>query len=376
VSSPPALEGVIRQTSLCIIARTTWRGRAAVVVMGAPGVERDEVAPALEALAAAHRRARHPHLAPVGEDASRAATPWVVFDCPAVCDTATLLARLSEGFERIPYQAADAHIVSLRDALRAGHAAAPPAFLGRICPHNVLHDARGGWWLLGLGRNVPLEERGGRFDPLAQVFQAPELVGLAAPAAITDFVALILFMRSVLAYVDLPNPLARLLRGEFEPGDEVLAGLVLEFEQRVMSALPGQRATIDEAIDVSNRIRAALGVQLDEGRFRALAQRLLSGVGTPVATLRADAAELEGQAGRVRLGRAQRRLLLALQEATTHGTSLDIEACVAAGWPGQRLIFESGRNRVYAVIRQLRSAGVPIERFDGGYRLSAPLGRG
>jgi hypothetical protein len=198
----------------------------------------------------------------------------------------------------------------------------------------------------------------------------------SAGAAITDFVALILFMRSVLAYVDLPNPLARLLRGEFEPGDEVLAGLVLEFEQRVMSALPGQRATIDEAIDVSNRIRAALGVQLDEGRFRALAQRLLSGVGTPVATLRADAAELEGQAGRVRLGRAQRRLLLALQEATTHGTSLDIEACVAAGWPGQRLIFESGRNRVYAVIRQLRSAGVPIERFDGGYRLSAPLGRG
>jgi hypothetical protein len=216
-------------------------------------------------------------------------------------------------------------------------------------------------------RNAP-------WDPAASTFQAPELIAGGAPSPITDFVGLLLFMRSVLPWVALPPRLAGLMRGEFQPGDEVLAGLLLTFEQEVMSALPGQRATIDEAIAISNGVRAELGVALDEDGFRRHAARLLGDMAVPPATALAhDGSFLVGPTGKLRLGRAQGRMLLALQDATTRGLGLDVDACLRAGWPGQRLVFESGRNRVYAVIRQLRTAGVQIERFDGGYRLAAPL---
>jgi hypothetical protein len=364
----------IRRTPLVTIARAAWRGQHVVVVQGRAGVPPAEVAGRLSALHDAHRGVRHPRVAPAVHAELATERPFVVFDCPAVCDASLLISRLSERMVRIPYAAADAHIVSLREALRAAHRAEPPAFIGRMSPHNVLYSADGNWWLLGLGANVVIDHGGGRYDPDAQVFQAPELIGDAQPTDVTDFLALLLFMRSVLAYVELPASLARLLRGELEADDAPLAASLLEFEQRVVSALPGQRASIDEAIAVSDRIRSILRSGLDEERYRQLAARLLTGLGAAsVVAMTADGSEVVTAEGRHTLGRAPRRLLLALQGASLAGEALDVDACIEVGWPGQKMLFDAGRNRVYAAIRALRRAGVRVERFDGGYRLAAPL---
>jgi hypothetical protein len=371
---PPSVEAAIRRTDAFIIARTSWNGRAAVVVAGAPDAPDTLVRPGLTALSAAHAHATHPRLAKVLHAELGGDAPFVVFDCDAVCDASAFIERLAERTNLIPYGAADAFIVSLRDALRAGHQSTPPSFLSRFSPHNVLFGADGSWWLLGLGLNVPLTLRSALYDPTAQVFQAPELIAGSPPSAITDFVGLLLFMRSVLPYVELPQRLQRLMRGEFTEADARLAELLMSFEMQVVGALPGQRLGIDEAIAISNEVRGELNVQLDEERFRRHAQRFLAGLGTVEAVVASeDLTALKGPRGVTKLGRAQRRLLLALRDATARGQSLDVDACVHAGWPGQRLIFESARNRVYAVIRQLRAAGVPIERFDGGYRLSHAL---
>lgn len=375
--TPPPPDSLIRQTDCFSIARATWQGRGVVLVTGAPNAPAELVTANLDALAAAHQRATHPRLAPVLEAVTTGPTPFVLFDCPAVCDASAFISRLAERTNLIPYGAADAFVVSLRDALRAGHASSPPSFLGRFSPHNVLFAADGSWWVLGLGANVPLTVRGALYDPSAQTFQAPELIAGGQPSATTDFVGLILFSRSVLPYVELPARLQRLLRGEFEPGDEVLAGHLMSFESEVVSARPGHRGSIDDAIEFSNAIRRELDVVLDERRFQHHAERFLAGFGTPAAlAVSDDVSHVMGPVGSVRLGRAQRRLLLALREATQRGSSLDVDACVRAGWPGQRLVHESGRNRVYTAIRQLRAIGLEIERFDGGYRLGRALARG
>ncbi|MFZ5442116.1 MAG: hypothetical protein ACOZQL_19065 [Myxococcota bacterium] len=371
MSLPQALS-TIRRTDLLTLSRARLADRDVVLVTRSPEADARRVSALLSEVAALHARFDHPVIPRVAAFEPAAEEPWLALDCPAVCDATGLVARLAERAAPIHYGAADAFIVSLRDALR--HAHARGAFLGRMSPHDILFAGDGRWWLIGLGRNFPLEVRSAPWDPAAPTFQTPELIAGAPPSAITDFVGLLLFMRSVLPYVALPERLARLMRGEFEPADAALAGNLLRFEQEVVSALPGQRLGIDEAIAISNEVRAELGVVLDEDGFRRHAARMLGDMAAPLATAVArDGAFLIGPRGQLRLGRAQRRLLLALKEATARGTGLDVDGCISAGWPDQRLLFESGRNRVYAVIKQLRSAGVPIERFDGGYRLTTPL---
>lgn len=366
----PAALHTLRKSDAFVVESARVDGRAVVVVSAAVDVDRAAARAAVDDVARAHACVAHAVVPAVVDVDVAGDDPYVVFDCPAVCDASVLLGRLAERTALIPYGAADAFIVTLRDAMRAAHRAGHT--LGRFSPHNVWFAADGRFWLVGFGRNFPLEVRGPAYDVTVPFFLAPELIGGARPTPITDFVALILFMRSVLSYVDLPERLAALLRGDVGLADARLALQLVQFEQRVVSALPGQRASIDDAIAISNEVRRELGVVLDVDGFVAHAGRLLVGIGQAPATRAAsDASFVEGPEGRRRLGRAQRRVLLALTAARGQGVSVDDAA--AAGWPGESLVFDSARNRVYAVIRQLRRAGVQIERFDGGYRLAAPL---
>jgi hypothetical protein len=176
----------------------------------------------------------------------------------------------------------------------------------------------------------------------------------------------------VLEYVELPERLSAVMRGEVGLADTSLVLQLLRFEQNVVGALPGRRASIGEAVAISDAIRAELGVVLDPEAFRQHAERMLAGAGQPaVVACTSDGSTVHTASGEVRLGKAQRRILQALRSAGASG--LTVQAAADAGWPGEELVFDSGRNRVYAVIRHLRSIGLDIVRFDGGYRLAAPL---
>lgn len=368
----PRLLSVLRATDAFVVHRAEFDGRGVVAVVGAVDVDARTAAAALAQIGDAHNRIEHRHVPRViatGLDDER---PWAVFDCPAVCDSSLLLARLTERTALLPYNGADAFIVSLRSALQAAHASSSPLFLGRCSPHNIWFADDGRWWLVGFGRNFPIEGRGGIVDVTVPTFQAPELIGGAAPTPITDFVGLLLLMRSVLEYVELPERLTAVMRGEIGLADATLVLLLLRFEQNVVGALPGRRASIADAVAISDAIRAELGVVLDPDAFRQHAARMLAGAGQPAAVACAsDGSSVFTPGGEVRLGKAQRRILQALRASGTAG--LTVQAAADAGWPGEALVFDSGRNRVYAVIRHLRSIGLDIVRFDGGYRLAAPL---
>lgn len=68
------------------------------------------------------------------------------------------------------------------------------------------------------------------------------------------------------------------------------------------------------------------------------------------------------------------RLLAALVKCHegTPGEALSIEKLVEAGWPGEKMVGDSGANRVYVAIATLRKLGLRecIERREGAYRLS------
>ena len=51
---------------------------------------------------------------------------------------------------------------------------------------------------------------------------------------------------------------------------------------------------------------------------------------------------------------------------------LTIHDLIAAGWPGETPIGDSGQNRCYVALHRLRSLGLReiIERVDDGYRLA------
>jgi hypothetical protein len=77
-------------------------------------------------------------------------------------------------------------------------------------------------------------------------------------------------------------------------------------------------------------------------------------------------------AGRVNLGRrgALRRVLVRLveQQAASPGVGISVDEVVAAGWPNDRMQYESGAARAYVTVQRLRSLGLKeilITRDDG-----------
>jgi hypothetical protein len=195
-----------------------------------------------------------------------------------------------------------------------------------------------------------------------------------------DYVALVLFMRTLMPYVDISDAVGRIMRGELGPSDAELLDCLRWVEQRVLGELPALRANMEEAIEVADRIRDCAGARPEPEAFEAHVAALLQRAGArtgaePTLTLGKDAAWVEGSDGeRRRLGRAQRRILLALVERQKAGSNEPVTMweLLEAGWPGEQPSFEVGANRVYVALTRLRQFGLRevIERFEDGYRLA------
>lgn len=68
------------------------------------------------------------------------------------------------------------------------------------------------------------------------------------------------------------------------------------------------------------------------------------------------------------------RALVTSRMASPDAT-VSVDALVAAGWPGEKLLADSGANRVYVAIATLRRQGLRdvIERREGGYRIAVDV---
>ncbi|APR78648.1 transcriptional regulator, LuxR family, putative [Minicystis rosea] len=367
-------------------------GRPVVVVVPGPGANRALVAEAFSEVERVHQLVEHPRLPRVSARGVIEDTPYLELDCDAVVDGVDMVRLFADGETKIPYAAADGFIVSLRDVLEAAHAVTcprtgGPICLGRLSTANVLFAPSGQWYLVGLGRNFPLEKEGGGVDGWVTSFQAPEISAGAEPSPMGDYLALLLFMRSLASYVEMSDTIARMLRGDVRAGDLELLERIRWFDQHVIVAPPTLRPSLQEAIAVSDRVRELLGEAPDPARFAAFVATHLERWEEPVSfdesepsgplalALGPDGAWLAGPDGdRHRLGRALRRIVMALvkRHLEAPGAALTMWELLEVGWPGEEPIPAAGANRVYAALARLRRMGLrdALERFEDGYRLA------
>ncbi len=368
------------------------------MVLGGPRANPQRVASTLTEVAAIHARIDQPLVPRVSEVGTYGGQTFLEFDIPASRDSLDVTRCMAESGEKIPYGAADAFIVSLRLALEAAHAAEHPSsggpiFMGRFSHNNVLFADDGRWWLIGLGRNFSVENEFGQVDGTAVAFHAPELAGGAPASQMGDYVAMVLFMRSLLPYAELPPRLARIFHGDIREDDEAFMDQLRWVEQRIVGEVPARRVSWQEAVTAATEIRSAMGTSLDESGFAHFAAKCISLADEPVPLADSDprtadeppvlsmdehVAWLAGPDGqKQRVGTASRRIVRALaeQHRARPGETLTVWDLLEVGWPGERPLPEAGANRVYVELNRLRKLGLRdwIERFDAGYRLMPRL---
>jgi hypothetical protein len=386
--------------SFHVVAARLPSGAPRTVVVPGKGARPERVEQAFAEVEAAHARVSHPRIPPVTDRGRAGDVPFLELGCETAMDGADLLRLIGDAEQKIPYAAADGFIAGARMALEAAHAAAhprsgAPLCIGRISYASFLFSPGGRWWLVGLGRNFPIERDTGAPDAWVASFHAPEMSSGSAPSPMGDYVALLLFMRSMLPFVDTHGTIGRLLRGEIGPADLELLERLRWFDQNVVGQIPSLRPPMAEAVAVSDRVRELLGVKLDLEGFDAFAGALIAGEeaslplggrlaaedGAPPArrpravTVGPGAAWVAGQDGERRaIGHVQRRIVIALLDlhAASPGATLTMWEVFEAGWPGERPLATAASNRVYVTLARLRQAGLRdvIERSGDGYRIA------
>lgn len=146
--------------------------------------------------------------------------------------------------------------------------------------------------------------------------------------------------------------------------------------------LRGRHAEAEVAVE--DAYATARALRLDELARTAAALR--TGGAVVVALRVGEGAYWFEAAGgpRVELGRrpSLRRVLahLVALRASSPGAAAGVDALLAEGWPGERVLPEAGAERVYTAVRTLRAMGLRevLVRRDGGYALdpAVPLARG
>ena len=375
-----------------LAARRAADGRPCVLVVPGPNADRARSLAAFAEAARIHDLVGHPRVPRVSAWGDAAGTPFLELDCDAVIDGTGVIQLIADGEQKVDYAAADAFIAGIRVAMQAAHAVTDPRSggplcLGRLSLGNLLFNERGEWFLFGYGRNLAVERDDGSPDGAITFLQAPELSAGTAPSPGGDYVALVLFMRTLLPYVEPVPALARIFRGEIDASDHALLECLRWVELEMVGGIPTQRPSIAEAVVMADRIRALLDVTLDPEGFKGFVAGLIERSevpapmpgsepgGTLTLTLGPDTTWVAGPDGaRHQLGRAHRRMILALvaRRDAAPDAALTLWDLLEAGWPGERPLAEAGANRVYVALTRLRTMGLRdvIERFEDGYRLS------
>lgn len=346
---------------------------------------------ALERMASAHRDPPHPTIAPTLELVHDESGPVVVLDVPGCIDLDGLLRISADAHVRATHAEADGFIVTLRDALltTAREPGRDPSnrHIGTLGFGNVIFAPDGRFFLVGLGHNVAIHDELGCVVARSRFFQAPEIAVRGEATERSDFVAVLMLLRSMMAFVDLDGSIVRAISGNSITEDVELVKLLLSIERNTVHANPSRRATIEQTIRASNRIRELIGVSPDASGFI----RRIAGILAPeFPTACGEGDECEDALLRVepsgawfdrnsgpRIDLARRSVLsrmlvvLARQRIERPGQALDVTALCSACWPGERVLPSAAANRVYVAVNGLRRVGLGahLERTLDGYRI-------
>lgn len=322
--------------SLVSAVRAEDAERRVVLVGSSAEADPARTAEALAEIERVHALLDHPVIPKVSARGVVRRAPFLELDCDASVDGVDLHRVLSRAVQRIPLSTVIEFVTDLFEAMHAAHATVDPqsgkrVCLGRLSHANLLFSASGRFFLVGYGRNFPVEMGDGGLDGGATVFQAPEVALGEEPSPLSDYVALLSWMKSFFGET-----------GGGAPDREGFASHVADLLRRA------------GAPPASERGRSS---------------------GSPSVVLGGEVSWVQAPSGvRLPLGHALRHIVTALADLHRRapGAVLTLADLFEIGWPGERLTPESKANRVYVALAQLRQMGMRniLEHHTGGYRFA------
>jgi hypothetical protein len=362
-------------------------GEMCVVIT--PGTDADaaRVAEALADIDRCHALLDHALIPKVSARGIVNGRPYLELACNAVVDGMSVRRLFAEARQGVTLESLKGLFSSLSEAMLAAQAVVDPRSgrplcLGRLSYGNLLFAESGRFFLVGYGRNFPVERDDGRPDSEVISFQAPEISLGGFPSPSADRFALLQLMLSFLPIIDVE----RLAAERPRTGDLGTIERLRWLEDDALAA-PASLSGAGEVGGGADRGRAMGSGEPDPGGFtsciacllRHPAQRLGGEAlphGPPSVLLGLEVSYIVTSDGvQHPLGHALRRIVTALVERhrTAPGATLTLQELVEAGWPGERPIAEAGANRVYVALTHLRRMGMRdiIERCTDGYRISA-----
>jgi hypothetical protein len=333
----------------------------------------------IEAIVTAHERVDSPHVAKVVGTGQIGAGVFALFACDAIADAEVVAAELTTRETKIPYPAAIAFNEFLMDSVESVHQCGA-GVLGAFSWRNIMVGPRGRLWLFGLGNNFPVRRADGSLTSGFGVVEAPEMLLGAPLSPASDVYLLSSILRSMLPYVELLPMFAEALRRADDRSSAIYAELV-----SAAAVAPDPSARIGTIAELRARYRAvrALAPEMPDPDEASLA-RLVTEVLHQVVPARGDVLsvnattrtlEIDGESLNLSERAIQWRLMWRLVEAHASGSAVSIQELSAAGWPGEKVLPEAARARVYVTISNLRRTALRrcLQKRDEGYFLSPEI---
>lgn len=356
------------------------QGKLATLFIANARLDLDEAERRANAIATAHQELAGEHIARLIERGAHERRPWLLFDAAAVTDGDEMLRVQVDRDVRQPYSAAIGGLEAIVHTLQRMHGTRSsltgrPYALGAISVANLFYEQDGTLWIFGAGDNFFA-----RAHTLMPTVLAPEIALGDEPSPASDSLAVSVLMRAMVAYVELPLPLARVLRGH-ETGT-ALAKLTHETNARVWGLPPEQRPSLAALVRIFHTALSLLGVSPSYEEHKAFIRDMLAQEEPEAPATEAPRLQLADDGSwfqldqqkmqRISSRAALRRVLLCVVDHADRAESCTVRTLLEAGWPGERVDPEAGANRVYVSVSALRKMGLRtvIERFDQGYRLA------
>ncbi|WP_437322455.1 hypothetical protein [Sorangium sp. So ce394] len=377
-----APRSIRRRDGLHVVAATrAGDAEPCVVIVPGPAVSAARAKAVFAEIERVHALLDHPLIPKVAARGVADGMPYIELACDAVIDGVDLTNLLNDAGWTVPPGSAAGLVASLRKAMRAAHAVIDPKHgrpvcIGRVSCADVLFSREGRFYLVGYGRDAPLERAGGQPIDRVLEFQAPEVAAGGEPTPAGDELALSLLARSLRHAVQGSAASAR-------GADRNNRSMELEPPE----PLERRARRCAEDADLHNLAHLApCGEAPDPEAFASLVASLLAGRPLPLAAeaaptcpptlvLGCEVRWIAAEDGvKHTLGHALSRIVTALVDRHDEApdAALSLQDLFEAGWPGERPVANAGANRVYVALTQLRRMGLRdvIERNEHGYRLA------
>lgn len=334
----------------------------------------------LDGIAALHRELRNAHIPAFEHRGSAGGTEYVALRSSAVVDIESLM-PIAMASNHLSPAATVAFLYEVIEPIRAAHATrdprtgtGAPVCIGAFAGTNILVTDAGHIDVIGWGYPITDAQRNLLMRDATVMHIAWEAAFGAAATPHADLDAVGRYFHSLLPAAALPPEVVRALVGEPDhPRVAELIRLIAALEHAAHAREPAERSW-DVYLDSLRRITALLGVAPDAtalerelaaicARWRASTHVRVARDGSWVALRSGERIELERRPNLRGVVAA-----LAAHRRDAPGAPVLVPQLLAAGWPGERIGEDAGRNRVRVAVSTLRSLGLRdllLSRDDG-----------